>query len=112
VRSWGWLSHSRRSKRYRYYVCLNALRHGPQACPARSVAAAVIEKFVVERIEEFANSLPAWETLTAEEQAGWVLRLVQRVEYDGAGSKVAITFHPASPPTQNGAAHPRKEKRR
>ena len=93
------------SKRYRYYVCLNALRHGPQVCPARSVAAAVIEKFVVERIQEFAReALPAWETLTAEEQASWVQRLVQRVDYDGAGGKVALTFHHTSPPAQNGAA--------
>ncbi|HMF17516.1 MAG TPA: recombinase family protein [Gemmataceae bacterium] len=102
------------SKRYRYYVCLNALRHGPKACPARSVGAAAIEKFVVERIQEFAGdqALSAWETLPAEEQAGWVQRLVQRVEYDGANSKVAITFHPGSPPAQNGVAQQRKEKRR
>ena len=77
------------------------------------MAAAVIEEFVVERIQEFAReALPAWETLTAEEQASWVQRLVQRVDYDGAGGKVALTFHHTSPPAQNGAAQPRKEKRR
>jgi site-specific DNA recombinase len=101
------------SKRYRYYVCLNALRHGPEACPARSVPAAAIEQLVVERIREFAKdqALPAWETLTAEAQVSWAERLLQRVDYDGARGKLAITFHPASLPERSGAIHPKNGKR-
>ncbi|HWG44027.1 MAG TPA: recombinase family protein [Gemmataceae bacterium] len=37
---------------------------------------------------------PAWETMTPDEQARVVQLLVLRVDYDGAHSKVAITFHP------------------
>ena len=37
---------------------------------------------------------PAWEAMTPGEQARVVGLLVSRVDYDGARSKVAITFHP------------------
>jgi site-specific DNA recombinase len=99
-------------KRYRYYVCLNALRRGPEVCPARSVAAGAIEQFVVTQLRESAQdeAVPAWESLTAEEQAGWVERLVQRVDYDGAGGKVAITFHASAAKAQPRAVPRRQEK--
>src|SRR5437763_7273906 len=38
------------NKRYRYYVCSTATRHGRKTCPSPSVSAAEIEHFVVERI--------------------------------------------------------------
>jgi site-specific DNA recombinase len=38
------------SKRYRYYVCSHAQKHGWQSCPAKSIPAAQIEQFVVEQI--------------------------------------------------------------
>jgi site-specific DNA recombinase len=99
-------------KRYRYYVCLNALRRGPEVCPARSVAAAAIEQFVVARLHESAKdeAMPAWETLTAEEQAGWIERLVQRVDYDGAGGKLAITFQASDAKAQPRAVRRTEEK--
>jgi site-specific DNA recombinase len=92
------------SKRYRYYVCLNALRRGQEVCRARSVPAAAIEQFVIERIQEFTRDqgFTAGDMLTAGEQADSVQRLVQRVDYDGAQGKVAITFQPASQPGKNG----------
>ena len=37
---------------------------------------------------------PVWESLTSREQARVVQLLVERVDYDGARGKVAITFHP------------------
>lgn len=45
-------SHSTKggSKRYRYYVCLNAQKRGWAACPTKSVSAPEIEKFVVDQI--------------------------------------------------------------
>jgi site-specific DNA recombinase len=45
-------SHTTRSrtKRYRYYVCSNAAKRGRQTCPAPSIPAGEIERFVVERI--------------------------------------------------------------
>jgi site-specific DNA recombinase len=38
---------------------------------------------------------PVWEALTPHEQARLIGLLVERVGYDGAQGKVAITFHPA-----------------
>jgi len=45
-------SHTSRngSKRYRYYVCSQATKHGRKTCPSPSVPAAAIEHFVIERI--------------------------------------------------------------
>jgi site-specific DNA recombinase len=37
---------------------------------------------------------PVWQALTPKEQAQVVQLLVERVDYDGAHEKVAITFHP------------------
>jgi site-specific DNA recombinase len=38
------------TKRYRYYVCLNAQKRGWHNCPSKSVPAAELEKFVVDQI--------------------------------------------------------------
>src|SRR5262249_43261766 len=38
------------SKRYRYYGCSKATKHGRKTCPAPSVSAAEIEHFVLQRI--------------------------------------------------------------
>jgi site-specific DNA recombinase len=38
---------------------------------------------------------PVWDSLTPREQARIVQLLVERVDYDGAGGKVSITFHPS-----------------
>jgi site-specific DNA recombinase len=38
------------SKRYRYYVCSKASKHGRKTCPSPSVPAAEIEHFVLQRI--------------------------------------------------------------
>jgi site-specific DNA recombinase len=40
----------KRTKRYRYYVCSSATKCGRQTCPAPSIPAGEIERFVVERI--------------------------------------------------------------
>ncbi len=38
------------TKRYRYYVCVNAQKRGWHCCPSKSVPAGEIERFVVEQI--------------------------------------------------------------
>jgi hypothetical protein len=38
-------------QRYRYYTCTHAQKNGHQACPAPSVPAAALERFVVEQIQ-------------------------------------------------------------
>src|SRR4051794_9295134 len=45
-------AHSTRgTKRYRYYTCSNAQKRGWDICPSKSVPAAELERFVVERIK-------------------------------------------------------------
>jgi site-specific DNA recombinase len=41
---------SKGSKRYRYYVCVQAQKRGWDTCPTKSVPAAEIERFVVDQI--------------------------------------------------------------
>ena len=36
-----------------------------------------------------------WNTLPSDEQARFVALVVERVDYDGAKGKLAISFHPA-----------------
>ena len=48
IHSWTISDHSKR--RYRYYVCSHAQKHGWDTCPTKSLPAPDIEKFVVERI--------------------------------------------------------------
>jgi site-specific DNA recombinase len=46
---------TRGSKRYRYYVCSRAQKRGWKTCQTRSLPAAEIENFVVQRIREIGN---------------------------------------------------------
>jgi site-specific DNA recombinase len=61
---------------------------------------AQIEAVQQERLDEaeatraLAGLDPAWDTMTPQEQARIVGLLVSRVDYEGARSKVSITFHP------------------
>jgi len=40
------------SKRYRYYVCLKAQKHGRDTCPAPSIPAGELEKFVIGTVRD------------------------------------------------------------
>jgi site-specific DNA recombinase len=58
------------------------------------------EAYQQERLDQAAVSealsglLPAWATMTAEEQARLVRLLVSRVDFDGKQGKASITFQP------------------
>jgi site-specific DNA recombinase len=39
------------AKRYRYYVCQSAMKRGWDSCPTKSIPAAEVEQFVVDRIK-------------------------------------------------------------
>ncbi len=43
------------TKRYRYYVCANAMKRGWHVCPSKSVPAAEIERFVIDQVRKAAN---------------------------------------------------------
>jgi site-specific DNA recombinase len=98
------------AKRYRYYVCSGAQRRGWSSCPAPSVPAAEIERFVIDEIRAIAsealnenptaNKLAAalmdfasvWDSRSPREQARFLKNLVGCVVYDGRRQKVSITF--------------------
>jgi site-specific DNA recombinase len=113
--------------RYRYYVCMNAVKRGRQVCPSKSIPATEIEQFVMQQLQELAEDsksapgqilapladLRAWAELPTEEQARVVRRLVQSVDYDGSQGKVSITLRPADSQELTGEwANHKKEKSR
>jgi site-specific DNA recombinase len=51
------------NRRYRYYVCSSAQKRGYKTCPSRSVSAAEMEKFVVERIREIGHNQALLESI-------------------------------------------------
>jgi site-specific DNA recombinase len=108
-------------QRYRYYTCLNAHKRGWRVCPSRSIPANEIERFVMTQIsqwgqdraradgkidaenemdendESFADLPSLWDAMATLEQSRLLRAFVERMEYDGAASKVAITFWPDAP---------------
>jgi site-specific DNA recombinase len=45
-------STTKKLKRYRYYVCVNAQKRGYKECPSKSIPAGEIERFVVDQIKK------------------------------------------------------------
>src|SRR5262249_36911581 len=60
-------------RRYRYYVCLNACKRGRQVCPSKSLAATLIEDWVVEQVRKHAEA----DEGMAGEPAEWLSRRVE-----------------------------------
>lgn len=107
-------SHSSRGgKRYRYYVCSGAQKRGWSTCPAPSIPAAEIERFVVDEIRAMARQPGVdnpqgepfgrlrllectWDYLGPSEQAHLLRSLLARVTYNWREAKVSITFAAAS----------------
>jgi site-specific DNA recombinase len=96
-------------RRYGYYVCTNALKRGRQACPSGSLNIETVEQWVVEQVQKVAaetlpfdrrkgsgpyKALSQWESLSAQARAGLLHSWIERVDYDGAARKAAITFCP------------------
>jgi site-specific DNA recombinase len=108
---------TRGNKQYRYYVCGMAQRRGWDTCPSKSVPAGDIERLVVEQIGQLSpeepaleNFVPLWTDLAPEVQARVLRQLIERVDYDGAAGKLAITLRPegasAIAPELNSEANP------
>jgi site-specific DNA recombinase len=87
---------TRGQRRYRYYTCSAAQRHGWHTCPSKSVPALALERYVLERIATHAGHI-AWPSLAPAEQAERLGQLVTRIDYDGTNGQVAISLRPHSP---------------
>jgi site-specific DNA recombinase len=85
-----------KTRRYPYYVCLNAQRRGWAACPAKSLPARGIEESVLGQIREAQRGIPepgVWEQMDRVRQVEAMQALVERVGYDGVARQVSIRFH-------------------
>jgi site-specific DNA recombinase len=91
----------RGGKRYRYYVCLSAVKRGHAACPSRALPGSVIEPWVIEQVRKSGSLPEAEETLLGEEPAVWLRNRIRRVDYDGTEGRVSITLQ--EPQTANAA---------
>src|SRR5262249_51444464 len=90
------------TRRYRYYVCRQAQKHGWQSCPAPSLPAGPIEDLVLRHIQELAPAVAPdefvalWQALPPSVQGSVLQRLVERVHYDVAQQTVSLLFRPAA----------------
>ena len=50
----------RRGKEYRYYLCVQAAKHGHSTCPTRSLAAGEIEATVIEQLRALLRAPESW----------------------------------------------------
>ena len=87
---------SKGNVRYRYYVCLNAVKRGWHTCPSKSVPAEQIERFVIERVQSMSDKhgvakLLRSDGLPIKDQIRILQTLVERIEYDGPNATVSIT---------------------
>ncbi len=95
--------------RYAYYVCTGAQKRGWDSCPSKSVPAPALERFVLQQLLEM-DTIPAAgpgtsaggarvadatptdpDRLSLAERIELVRARLERVEYDGAAGKVALT---------------------
>jgi site-specific DNA recombinase len=86
------------SRRYRYYLCTEAQKRGRHTCPAPSLPAAEIERFVLDQLQALGHQPAAKDDaggdVGLQEAVRFVQALVQRVDYDGACDKITIRLHP------------------
>jgi site-specific DNA recombinase len=105
------------NRRYRYYTCTAAQKHGWRTCPSKSLPAAALERFVLEQIGTQAAATgttaagdgpwgsAAWQTLAPHEQARRLRAVVARIDYDGTHHQVAITLRSSAPAALAGTTY-------
>ena len=107
---------------YRYYRCIRAIKSGSQACPARTLPGAEIERVVIDEIRSLGEDRGLLDQVLAEtrttvdeegaklrqergellaslnlsprEQARVLKLIFATVEYDANAATVAVTFRP------------------
>jgi hypothetical protein len=90
---------SKGPRRYRYYTCSGAQKHGWASCPSKSIPAMEVEQFV---IKEARNARPgeldcqdsSSQWLSTAERAKLLSGIVRCVEYDGRQGELKIKLLP------------------
>jgi hypothetical protein len=89
---------AKRGRKYPYYVCLNAQRQGWAVCPAKSLPARHIEDSVLAQVQAKQLTPVEWEQLDSVQRVAAILRIVERVGFEGTTGQVSIRFHPVPEP--------------
>ncbi len=84
---------SQGSKRYRYYVCLNAQKRGWHTCPSKSIPAGEIEKFVVEQIKAVGKDPTVVAATLKEAQAAAKESISELKDQERAAAKELARHH-------------------
>ncbi len=84
---------ARGKRRFRYYLCDTASSRGWDQCPAPSLPAARLERFVLDELQD-AGALDGPDRAPADraEMNDQLRRLIERIDYDGRTSNVTITL--------------------
>jgi site-specific DNA recombinase len=83
-------------RKYPYYVCRHAQRHGWATCPSKSLPAQMIEESVLRRLREAQAGMldsAEWEKLDRIRQIGAIQAMVEHIGYDGRIRQISIRFH-------------------
>lgn len=80
--------------KYRYYICLNAIKLNRKACPTKTIGAAPIEEKCLELLARITKDGrfddSNWKTLPFEKQMAVINALVREIDYDGGEGKLRI----------------------
>ena len=90
----------KKGRRYAYYVCLKAQKHGAGACRGQSVTASRIESAVVEGVRHWAAQagreegrealIGEWENLERAEQHATLTKRIDRIRYNGSQAEATL----------------------
>lgn len=82
--------------KYRYYICLNAIKRGRKFCPTKSISAVPIENKCLELIRNLLRderlNPGCWERLNTEQQIAVMRELVEQIAYNGEKGKLIIVL--------------------
>ncbi len=85
------------SRKYLYYLCLDAIKRNRKACPTRSLSAPKIEAAVLHYLRQVCSEPQlgekAWAALTLHEQIVLIKSLLKEADYSAENSLLGLTLH-------------------